>query len=100
MNKMSRRLRAPRREKGAIGVQVALFLFTLLGAAAMTINVSRVGCVSPAGSAPGHCSHADTSTVAASYPLQGLDPGAATSPFPASFQNALTVTSSTMMRCE
>lgn len=41
MNKIIARRRMGRRETGAVAVQVALFLFTLLGCAAMAIEIGR-----------------------------------------------------------
>ncbi|WP_321961867.1 TadE/TadG family type IV pilus assembly protein [Paraburkholderia sp. J7] len=46
------------------------------------------------------CTSGNSLTVAVSYTFQGLVLGAAISPLPASFKNALTLTSSTMMSCE
>lgn len=46
------------------------------------------------------CSSGNSLTVAVSYTFQGLVLGAMVSPLPASFKNALTLTSSTMMSCE
>ncbi|WP_322044329.1 TadE/TadG family type IV pilus assembly protein [Paraburkholderia sp. J67] len=46
------------------------------------------------------CSAGNSLTVTVSYTFQGLLLGAALSPFPASFNNLLTLTSSTVMSCE
>ncbi|WP_321786691.1 TadE family protein [Paraburkholderia sp. J94] len=46
------------------------------------------------------CSAGNSLTVTVSYTFQGLLLGAALSPFPAAFNNLLTLTSSTMMSCE
>ena len=41
MDKIRRRRRLPRREKGAVAIQVALFFTALLAVAAMAIDIGR-----------------------------------------------------------
>jgi len=64
-------------------------------------NVTITSCTASSTCTAGTgCSPGNSLTVAVSYTFQGLVLGAMVSPLPASFKNALTLTSSTMMSCE
>ncbi|HKT99379.1 MAG TPA: TadE/TadG family type IV pilus assembly protein [Paraburkholderia sp.] len=72
----------------------------LIGFGAATPNVTVTNCTSSGSCSAGGCSPGNSLTVTVTYAFQGLLLGAAISPFPAALNNALTLTSSTVMSCE
>ncbi|WP_237181638.1 TadE family protein [Paraburkholderia tropica] len=80
---------------GGLSTMLINFSSTNQPSVTLTSCTASNSCTTGAG-----CSAGNSLTVTVSYTFQGLLLGAALSPFPAAFNNILTLTSSTMMSCE